>query len=688
MKEKINDIIEKVSNIRAFNNDSYLTTTHFAIFLLFGCSEEVKQALEHRAKEIIKDKNAIAFISADASLDIVAEVRAKRAEVAQSGVNLENLRHVHFNMLIFSDAAQPEQMVHVVNEIEASKGNGFTSLWKPFIILNPEEPSADRWLETIAAMIRRFAASGASTVTRCCVMTRHNEIGVYVPEDRLVNNVLFIAMLHANSRTEGAIGNRIAYFKDSDPDDLFYTAQTVFISNPATMRTLNCMKGLLQTVDQENNEPTELYMGFVNDILQPMFSRLPQESPNFGMGEIIVSFAPVLGVMPSPQGDNNEFSQRLLEFANTHYLSQFEINKDKIFAEFRRGFLQSFIASGLPVDYLQSIRNNPAERQRLARYVAVCQFSLPPMVGGKNGLSKEHAHVLNGFIPWLRTTINNIGNQLLEEFYDSSSFESLPRLYEDARRRIKDSITSLEEEVSRRRNQGREIILDLIENPDDKLVQEAAKNNSAQSAFSECISRMTLALEAGDENAAAEGLNSLVDVVYNEVGRLAGSDGARAYMKLLSDTCYNFNSNLAKEIVTKIAGQLRFPIFVNHAGKKQYTFIWGSDENHFYNAWKQLQNLVNTDTEFLSIGSKERFVLMTVSPAFTREAIKEVQKEVKKEEAPQPMAETMPPPIPIIEAIPEATPTQELPPQQDEIGWDDDIINANDDSFDNNDFDW
>ncbi|MCL2573831.1 MAG: hypothetical protein FWE34_04670 [Defluviitaleaceae bacterium] len=612
MKAKVDDIINKISSIRAFTDESYLHTTHFAIFLLFGVSDEIRNTLEQRAWEIIVDKKAIAFLSADTSQDIVADVRAAVDAVSKSGVDLKNLTELHFCPLIISDKAEPEVFVNVMNELETYRRNrDLSSIWKPFIILNPEEPSANEWLKVIAERITTLANDGASICCRCCVMTRKDEDDWAVSDLRLLDTVLFVALVHANVNTSGGIGGRIAYRKDA-PDELFYTAQTVFISNPVVMRTLRCMRTILDALEAAGNEETELNLGFTRAILAPLFAKLPQDNG-------YVTLAPLYGVIPEPDGNQENFKKRLREFARTHYRSQFEINEDEIFSSFKQGFLHAFIASGKSLEYLQSLIGNASEIEKFSRSTIVCQISEFPQFTRKSGMTPDTQDSLLRFEQGLRNRLTNVGSELFKKFFNSDYFTSLPRLYSEARKQIKDITTVLTDEVDRRDRRGEEISLQLIDDPDERLATEAAKTLASQLVFSKCVADLTLAMEKNDNDGMQEALSAMMDSMYGSVQGLAGGSGAKAYMELLSATCQDHSGNLAKQCIAKIAPQLKFPVrFYNDGSRRRFTFVWGSQENNFYRAWEQQETLVNTENEFLPIKSMERFVLLMVSPSFTR----------------------------------------------------------------------
>jgi len=238
MKEKVSDIVNKILEIRAFNSDSYLKTTHFTAFLLFGCSEEMRSSLERRAWEIIVDRRGVAFLMVDDVGNIVTQMRELVDQASKSGVDLADLYELHLCPVIISDKAVPADYSQVVDALEEYKRlNDYVIFWKPFIILNTEEASADEWLIAIATKTKSLSEAGSSDGCRCCIMTRRDEKNFAVADERLFDTILFTALLHANKHTRSNIGRRIAYHKGDAPEDLFYTAQSVFISNPVIMRT-------------------------------------------------------------------------------------------------------------------------------------------------------------------------------------------------------------------------------------------------------------------------------------------------------------------------------------------------------------------------------------------------------------------------------------------------------------------
>jgi hypothetical protein len=156
----------------------------------------------------------------------------------------------------------------------------------------------------------------------------------------------------------------------------------------------------------------------------------------------------------------------------------------------------------------------------------------------------------------------------------------------------------------------------LLGDPDEELIAEAAKELSARSVLPRCIADIVLALEKNDEGLAEAALAQLLDELLESVRGLAGGGGAQKYMELLSNTCQDHNSAIAKKCVAKIGKQLIFPIRLEGANRKKSTFVWGNQENNFYTAWENHLPLTGAANEFLPVNSRERFALLTVSTAF------------------------------------------------------------------------
>ncbi|MDR0273035.1 MAG: hypothetical protein LBI27_06940, partial [Clostridiales bacterium] len=618
MKVKIDEIINKISEIRAFSDDGYLKTTHLVIFLLIGCSDSIKNILEKRAKEIVTDRKTVSFLTVNDTENIVSEVKEALEIVSKSGADLSDLNELHFCPVIVSDKAEIENFSKTMDNLETyCRDSDLRTIWKPFIVLKTDDDSAEKWLREISGKIKQLADNGVANCCRCCVMTRNDEKGFSVSDERLLDTVLFVAFLYANDVTRNGVGRSIAYIREY-PEEYFYTAQSVFISNPVVMRTLRCMYMLLDRMDVgKEQEDRDLDLKFVESILEPLYANLPQEGGQ-------VTLVSLYGVMP--EADRNAFLNRLKDFARTHYLSQFDFQRNEIFAKFRRGFLRAFIESGKSLEYLQSVIGNDAEINRLSRTPVPVHMSKMPPLSPRSGMPSDISDVFMLMEEQLRKKLNSIGSELIRDFLMSEDFVSLPRLYDDARKLIKNVSEDLSDEAKRRERSGVEIQLQLLGDPDEKIVKNAIKDMTNQSVFSKFIVDISLAMEKDDDHEKAEILAKLLDNLYNAVRGLSGGSGARDYMDLLSDTCTNPTDKAVKECVLKISDQLKYPIrFSNNTKRRRRAFVWGSEDNNFYSAWKQQGVITDVDNEFLPIKSRERFVIMTVSPAFTVNDIRGVR---------------------------------------------------------------
>ena len=620
MKNKAGDIADKVSEIRAYTDDSYLKTTYLVVFLLIGCTEKTKETFEKRAREIIIDRKAIVFLQIKDTEDVVASVRVAVDDVRKSGVDIRNLNRLHFCPFIISELADPSCFKPIVDQIEAYKASREVEvLWKPFIILDPDKPSSSRWLDQITEVIKELTEKGASNCCRICVMTREDESGFSLHEGRLLDTVLFTALLHANAETQEGIGRLIAYRGDY-PEDFFYTAQTVFISNPVIMRTLRCMHLILERLISDEGPEKDIELGFIKEILAPIFEKLPQE---YGC----ITFTPLYGVMPSLDRHNiGDFMERLKDFARKYYLSGFEYNKPELFRRFRIEFLRAFIRSGKTEEYLHSIIGNAQEIERLSRTGTAFQMNVLEPLSAKSGMAREYMDVLKELEARLRNKLGTVASDIFGEFLRSDGFNSLPKLYNDARKRVKEVSSELHDEVMRRRRRsGDEIFLELSGDPDEVLVVNSANVLQARQIFPKFISDITLCIEANDETGASAAEESLINSIFEQVKGLSGGSGAREYMNLFSLTCKDNHSEGAKRCIEAIADHFKFPIRFHSRGGRKRTFVWGSEENHFFSAWEGQQEMFDTDTEYLKIKSKERVVLLTVSSAFKRADIRGVK---------------------------------------------------------------
>ena len=619
MKTTAGEIINKVSEIPAFTDDNYLQTTYLVVFLLFGCTPDTKANFVKRAREIIVDKKAIVFLDVDHSEDIVMDVRLAVDDVRKSGVDIKNLNRLHFCPFIISDAAEPSSFKPVIDQIEAYKTSREVEvLWKPFIIIEPDSSKGSLWLDEITDVIKDLTLKGASNCCRLCVMTREDESGFTLHEGRLLDTVLFTALLHANAETQEGIGQLIAYRGDY-PEDFFYTAQTVFISNPVIMRTLRCMHLILERLFSDESPETEMDLGFIKEILAPIFAKLPQEHGR-------ITFTPLYGVMPNPDKNTSQFLARLKEFARKHYLAGFEHNKLEFYKKFKIEFLRAFIKSGKTDEYLQGIIGNSQEISRISRTSTAFQMNVLEPISQKSGMAKEHLDIYQDIAIRLRNKLHTVASDLAEEFMRSEDFGTLPKLFHEAKKRVKAISTELNDEVMRRRRRsGDEIFLELSGDPDEVLVEKSSRELQRQQIFSRFISDIVICLESNNEAGASAAEESLINSIFEQVRGLSGGIGAREYMNLFSATCRDNHSDGARRCIEAIAEHFKFPIRFHARGGRKRTFVWGSDENHFFRAWEGQQEMFDTDTEHLKIKSRERVVLLTVSSTFKRADIRGVK---------------------------------------------------------------
>lgn len=602
MNPKLAKIIAELENVRTFNDDSYLATTHFVIFLLFGCNDEQHNLLSTRANKIIADRQAYALIKVEGN-DVVKAVEYEIEKASERHVKVEDLNEIHICPVIISENGKVEQYSTIVKSVDGYlKGRTIRSEWKSFLILNTLAENAADWLDKVAETVREL---GTHNSCRCCVLTRYDEAYMRVAEERLLTTVLFVAFLNVVPRTRTDIGMHIAY-QESSPDKLFYTAQTAFIENPVVSRILGRMIGLMERFRDSIPSESDVDMGFMQGILRSLYDNMPHEGKS-------ISFLPLFSVIPGP-----DFTRRLKEFTNKYYLSSSisETNKKKMFSSIASQFLQSHIKAGLGVDALMSLIDNNKEIEKLSKVqvLGISMSDLPdyPLKIKVHGESIEKyaacAH-------WLKHELINLGKNLLLEFFHSPEFAELPGKYKTVQGRLDENISEMHE--TKQKHSALDVTLPLLNDPDEKWLEEEYKDPETVNTY--VRSFCALALSHGDDEFGDE-LSKLFETLYQVSKGLSGGLGANAYMKLVSETCTAVDSPVAKECMVRIKNALKFPINQG-TGYDSFTYIWGSRDNKLYDVWERHYKMVSTGNTLLPLESNERFGVLRVSDGFSRQEI-------------------------------------------------------------------
>ena len=604
MKPKIDEIIEKLSGLRAYSDESYIMANHLIIFLLFGCKDGTKALFEKRIKSIAFDYRAAVFLQVENTVDLVTDVQAIVDSARNIDVDFKTLNVLHICPFVLADSAEPKKYEECTAQIdEHMKSRHVEVLWKPFIVVDFTKEDAAAWLEAISVCIKQQAGE----VYKLCVMTKEDDTGLILNEARLVDTALLIAIIHANQFVGKSLSGQIVY-RSADADNYFYTAQSIFISNPINMRTLNCIHYLLERLLVDDKIQKDLSLSFIQDILTPRYAQLPIENDR-------VTFVPLYGVMPNPDKDLLAFSARLEEFAHKYYLAAFEFNKEDWHKRFRRALLREFVQSGKPVDYLYSLNTNNEEIEKLIGKDFTLQTNKLVPISTKGGMLEEHMDIYADVEKDVRDKLDNMAINVFKGFLESEDYKSLPRLLSDSRKRIKNISIDFYEAAVRIRRSGEEIQVELNQDPDAGLVDYAAKDPTNKAFFNECLEVLTFALDENNQAAINSAEIKLVDNLLEAVSSLKDPDSARDFMALLSRTCHNAQSDAAQKCVVRISDRFKFPLRLEGRGQKR-TFVWGSKDNHLFGVWEQRHDLFDTLTDFLEIETRERIVLLTVSHGF------------------------------------------------------------------------
>lgn len=601
------DVIQKdAEDVRIFTGESYLVTTHFVIFLLFGCNEEQSRALTTKANKLIAERQAFVVIDASGNPGVVQSVEDAIEKVSDAQIDVENLTEMHLCPVIISENANPEKYCEIIFAVNAYlQKRDIRTEWKAFLLLNTILENAAAWLDAIDEGIRSL---GSMRSCRCCVMTRKDEDGFGVAEERLLTTILFIAFLNTVNETREELGRQIV-IEESAPDSLFYTAQTALIENPVVTRIFKRMGGLLERLCLHSPQERDIDMGFMQKILQHCFDKMPVEDG-------YVSLLPLYGVMPGP-----DFESRLRKFAYRHYLSFIQGVKEKnaVYAQITKGFLHSYLRHGKGGDGLASLIGNEEELSRLHR-IQLQGINIKELIPypGK----QDAAEIYEKIAASLKVELVNIGKRLLESYFKSDEFTTLPRKYYAVVDKLNDIIKEMTE-ITRKRSK-QDITLPLLNDPDEKWIESESKDSMVIDGFLQSF--CYLALAESDEMFEDE-FSALLDRLYQVSKSLSGGNSAQSYMKLVSDTCAETDSDAAKQCVKEIGGKLRFPVRVrgNIGKESSCTYVWGSEGNKLYSAWQKYHEIINARSTFLPLSSNERLAILRVSAPFSRQQILSIE---------------------------------------------------------------
>ena len=603
MNPKLFQVITELENVRTFDDDSYLATTHFVIFLLFGCNDNQWKLLSTRANKIIADRQAYVLIKVEEGNDVVRKVEHEIEKASERRGTVKDFNEVHICPVIISENATDVRYSKIVGNVDTYlKSRSIQSEWKFFLVLNPIAANAIRWLDTVAETIKGL---GTINSCRCCVLTKYDEDYKYVAEERLLTTVLFVAFLNVVPETRNDIGNHIAYL-ESSPDKLFYTAQTAFIENPVVSRILKRMTGLMERFSTRLKSASDVDMGFMQRVLKSLYDRMPHEGN-------AISLTPILSVMPS---ENSDFSRRLKEFAGKYYLSfsLSEEHKKKLFSDIAFHFLQSHIKAGLSVDALKSLIDNEDEIEKLGKVqvsgVNILDLPEYPLKSKVNDIQNY-----DNCAQWLKRELINLGKKLLTEFFNSQEFRKLPGKYENVQDKLKENISEIYSVMEKYKEL--EVTLPLLNDPDEKWIEEKYHDPDTVNTYVKCICALAL---SHDDDEFNEELSKLFEMLYQVSKGLSGGLGANAYMKLVSETCFEVDSVAAKECMVTIKEALKFPINKG-IGLNTYTYIWGSKDNKLYDVLEKHHELISTGKTLLPMESNERFGVLRISDGFDRQKI-------------------------------------------------------------------
>ncbi len=606
MNLKLAQIIAELENVRTFNDDSYLATTHFVIFLLFGCKDEQKNLLSTRANKVISDRQAYALVKVEEKNDVLKALENEVERASNGHIKVKDLNEIHICPVIISENAMVDHYSEIVRSVNGYlQGRTIRVEWKPFLLLNTLSANASAWLDAVAETIQEL---GTHSSCRCCVLTNKDEDNMGVAEEKLLTTLLFVSFLNVVQVTREDIGMHIAY-RNETPQKLFYTAQTAFIENPVVSRILERMTGLMERFSSVVPSTEDVNMEFMLQILKGLYHKMPHEGKS-------ISLVPLFSVMPG-----KDFDKRLKEFANKYYLSVTlsGSTKKKTFADIASQFLHSYIKAGKGLDDLKSLIYND---EGIKEYCPV-QVSGISILDLPNypPLAKRNDETIGHYEKCalrLKHELINLGKNLLIDFFRSPEFTDLPDQYGKARDRLDESVSEMHQ--VKQKYLALDVTLPLLNDPDEVWLEKRSRDPDIVNSYVKSV--CALALSSNEEEFNHE-LSELFERLYQISKELSGGLGANAYMKLVSETCSAVDSDEAKACLSTIRKALKFPIN-RGIGHESYSYVWGSKENKLYDVWEKHHEFISTKSMLLPLESNERFGVLRISNGFSRQEISRI----------------------------------------------------------------
>ena len=615
---KISELTEKLKSERVFAN-SNLEPDHITIFLLFGFDEAKKKVLEQMVRDLVKHKKVATLLAVDKGQTIEDAVRDTINEAGAAGVNVDDLNKINFCTFVDSKHAHLEDFQVTVDNVEDfRKKSDYEAVWKHFLILDTDSSDANKWLSTLSDAIKKlsFSISG-----RCCVMTRKNEDNFFVADSRLYGIALVIALLSAVESVKENLGHHIGCGGE-DSNKLFFAAQTVVISDPTLTRTWICViRTLEELLSEIDRSETDIDVSFVKHILKPFYEKLPHIDD-------FISLLPLYALM-----NDNKFTPQLNELAKNLYTSPFTTATSAIHDSFRAAFLKAFISSGRPIEYIDSIRTNISVRESLLNSAReqnnISIQSLPELKSKRISTATMYQDVAKSTIEQLY----NIPVNILDEFFDSSKFASLPSLYRSVLKELRDMIYHLKEEEARLSVEGLEVRIDFGSDPNDKVVENVVKQLSDCSTIGgtdfaqpgRCIVQTMIELEREQNGTVESEIINFLCEVFDAVRRQIGTWNPKWYMQKLHENCVDVRGAYSKKCVDDVSKQLKLPIRIRDIENSRTTLLWGDCDNNFCAAWSELYK---DNCQSLPISSDEHIALLSLSAPFTEQNISGISSSV------------------------------------------------------------
>jgi|GEM_PF-6654394 len=558
MKEKIETLSRDI--VKTFPEAAPIKTQKFVLFLMFGANDDIIQIFRDKTAEILADPKSCAFIKLEfnecnnvshwrhdidfpalykTGLDCLTETIAYARRDGDPYRYLTDMNMTYVCPIIFTNCNNYGDYSNALKLVE----NQFvTCVVKPFLLLGEmigRESLVNKWLEVVEKGIHDFPNC------RCCVLTNRNEKGFEVYLETNVNTILFMAFMQACSEIEAHIGRSSVVLSPSEAhsgkiEKLFYSAQTVSIANPIKLRVFRRLQKLIEELiapSSSIDKNIKMDTSFLEQTLKTAYKKLPM----FG-GK--VTFDPIYAVASNIENDLLQIE--LEKFANVYYKLNVEnMREDNLFFDLSSVFMEEFLKLDVSFSKINELMI-PSVLRSSGQYIDIAAIT---SITDSRFTNKE---IYLKVAQKLKDNLYALRENLLDNFFKSKEFQSLPRKLTEIETALRRYINALETEGQK--IERADSSLDFQRRIDDDWL-----NNNLKNIIFDIRSKLIVKIAQCEINEEKDKLFSyLIDELLKHTGHITigGPEENRCFMEQVVEQ----GSDLLMDEISK---KLRFPLRLN-----------------------------------------------------------------------------------------------------------------------------